>query len=115
MVTYQYLEYLVPFGPHANCTLELCPLEWSILRYRPSLATNAGMVAIFGLLLVSHTLQGFQFRTPGHALAIVVGCVLQIVGYSGRIMLHSNPFYFPAFILQISELYTPPSTAHSSI
>jgi hypothetical protein len=104
MVAYQYPGGLIPFGPHANCTLELCPLEWSVLQYRPSLAANAGFIAIFSMLLLAHMFQGCYYRTIWHMLAMVTGCALQIVGYAGRVLLYGDPFYFPAFILQISEL-----------
>lgn len=35
---------------------------------------------------------------------VVAGCVLQMVGYGGRIMLYGNPFGFDAFLMQISGL-----------
>lgn len=34
---------------------------------------------------------------------MMTGCVLQIVGYVGRIMLHDNPFDFGPFLVQISK------------
>jgi hypothetical protein len=112
MATHWLRSSLIPFGPHANCTLDICPLEWSILRYRPSISANVGLIAIFGVLIFAHAVQGYEYRTPGHALAIVVGCVLQIVGYAGRIVLHGNPFHFAVFVLQTSELAIRPSTEH---
>ena len=35
---------------------------------------------------------------------VVAGCVLQMVGYGGRIMLYGDPFGFDAFLMQISGL-----------
>lgn len=97
----QYPDGLIPFGPDANCTLELCPVEWSVFQYQPSIAANATFIAIFGLLMAIHVVQGAWYKTWGYMACMVSGCVLEIVGYVGRIMLHSNPFDFEAFLIQI--------------
>ena len=94
---------LIPFGPGANCNLKLCPLEWSVFRYQPSIPANATLLAIFGVLLLIHATLGVKFKTNGYMVCMLAGCVLQIVGYSGRIILHDNPFDFNAFLMQISK------------
>ena len=98
-----YPDGLVPFGPLANCTLALCPIEWSVFQYRPSIAANAAFIAIFGLLLAVQLFQGIWFKTWGYMACIAAGSILQIIGYVGRILLHGNPFDFNAFLIQISE------------
>ncbi|KAJ4291612.1 hypothetical protein N0V90_009507 [Kalmusia sp. IMI 367209] len=95
-------NYLIPFGPSANCTLEICPLEWSVFRYQPSIPANATILAMFGILFLVHTVQGIWYKTYAYMGCILAGCVLQVVGYVGRIMLHDNPFDFNAFLMQIS-------------
>ncbi|KAK7188444.1 hypothetical protein DPSP01_004638 [Paraphaeosphaeria sporulosa] len=92
---------LIPFGPLANCTLALCPVEWSVFTYQPSIAANSALLAIFGVLLLVHAAQGIKYRAWGYMGCMVAGCVLQIIGYGGRIMLHGNPFDFNAFLMQI--------------
>ncbi|ODA75833.1 hypothetical protein RJ55_08655 [Drechmeria coniospora] len=92
---------LVPFGPDANCTLDLCPLEWSILGYRPSTAASATAIALFALSLAAHAYQGARARTWGFTAGMVSGCILEIIGYAGRIHLYENPFDFGHFLLQI--------------
>lgn len=94
---------LIAFGPMANCTLALCPVEWSVFQYQPSLAANAIFIAIFGVLMVAHLVQGVWYKAWSYMGCIVAGCILQIIGYGGRIMLHDNPFDFNAFLMQISE------------
>ncbi|KAH7138385.1 parasitic phase-specific protein PSP-1 [Dendryphion nanum] len=96
-----YKLHLVPFGPLSNCTLEYCPLEWSIFRYQPSIPGNALFVAIFALLLAAHAFQGIRYKTWGYMGCMVAGCILEIIGYIGRILLHDNPFDFNAFLIQI--------------
>jgi hypothetical protein len=98
-----YPNGLIPFGPWANCTLDLCLVEWSVFQYRPSIAANATFVTIFGLLLMVQILQGIRYKTWGHMACVAAGNILQIIGYIGRILLHKNPFSFNEFLIQIGE------------
>lgn len=93
----------IGFGPDSNCTLDSCPIELSVFQYRPSLVANAVLLSIFGVLLCVHAVQGILLKTWGYMACMVAGCVLQMVGYGGRIMLYDNPFDFNAFLMQISE------------
>lgn len=97
---------MIAFGPLANCTLDLCPIEYSILRYQPNIPANAIFIAVFGLSLLVHTYQGVRSKTWGFAASMVSGCILEIVGYAGRLIIHENPFAFGGFLMQISECST---------
>ncbi|TQN68305.1 Sphingoid long-chain base transporter RSB1 [Colletotrichum shisoi] len=92
---------LIAFGPRANCTLELCPIEWSVLRYQPSIPASGIFIALFALGLIVHAIQGVRWRTWGFMASMVAGCVLEIVGYVGRLFVHDNPFDFEGFLMQI--------------
>lgn len=94
---------LVPFGPDANCTLALCSVESSLLGYRPSLLANGIFIGVFGAILAAHIVQGCMFRTWGFLVSMLCGCILEIAGYIGRIMVHNDPFGFPGFAMQISS------------
>lgn len=98
---------LIPFGPDANCTLDLCPLEASILQYQPSQAASATFIAIFALLMILHAGQGAWTRSHGFASSMLCGCALEIAGYVGRLMLYDNPFSFDGFLMQIGLLTCP--------
>ncbi|KAK1980102.1 parasitic phase-specific protein PSP-1 [Colletotrichum cereale] len=89
------------FGPKANCTLEVCPLQASLLRYRPSTQVNGTFIALFSLAMIIHTYQGVRSRNWGFMASMIGGCLLEIVGYVGRLILHENPFSFGGFLLQI--------------
>ena len=39
--------------------------------------------------------------------AMVAGCVCDIIGYGGRIMLYKNPFLFTGFLVQITKQLVP--------
>ncbi|RGP73146.1 hypothetical protein FLONG3_6462 [Fusarium longipes] len=54
----------VMFGPKANCTLDLCPIEMSVYGYRPSLAANISFAALFTIATVVHTYLGLRWKTP---------------------------------------------------
>ncbi|KPM39587.1 hypothetical protein AK830_g6938 [Neonectria ditissima] len=92
---------LVTFGPNANCTLDTCPLEASLLRYQPNIPATAVPIAIFGLSLLLHTWQGARTKTWGFMGSMICGCILEIIGYAGRLIIHDNPFDFNGFLMQI--------------
>ncbi|KAL9563847.1 hypothetical protein ACKAV7_012019 [Fusarium commune] len=92
---------LVTFGPDANCTLDVCPLETSILRYQPNISANSIFIGIFGISMALQIFQGIQMRTWGFMTSMTVGCIFEIVGYAGRISIHNNPFNFDGFLIQI--------------
>ena len=93
----------IAFGPNSNCTLGPCPIDWSILRYQPNIPANSIFLAVFGVSLLIHTLQGWKWRTWGFAASMLCGCILEIIGYAGRLIIHDNPFSFNGFLMQISE------------
>lgn len=95
----------IAFGPQANCTLDACPIEASILQYQPNEAASGAFIGIFGLAMVAHAVEGAWFRTWGFMVSMLCGCVLEIAGYAGRVILHDNPFDFNGFILQIGKLH----------
>ncbi len=94
-------QYLVFFGPDANCTLALCPVEFSIQGYRPALGVQIAFIALFGVSMLIHLAQGIRYHTWFFASMMVLGCIGEMIGYGGRIMLYQNPFSFDGFIIEI--------------
>ncbi|KAI0194470.1 RTA1 like protein [Xylaria flabelliformis] len=92
---------IIPFGPDATCTLELCPIEYSIFHYRPSLAANITFLLLHFVLMLTHLGLGLRLGNWWFSGSVVAGCVSNIIGYGGRIMLWQNPFSFAGFLLQI--------------
>lgn len=95
---------MVYFGPQANCTLDLCPVEYSVYGYRPSLAANISFIALNALAAVVHVYLGFRWKQWWFMGCMLVGVVNAIIGYVGRVMMYYNPFSFASFMLQISML-----------
>ena len=67
-------DVLIGFGPSANCTLDLCPLEWSVFGYLPNVPANATFIAIFGLLLIAHLIQGIRYKSWIYMSCVAAGC-----------------------------------------
>lgn len=82
-----------------ECTLATCPQDAAIIKYLPSLAGNATYLAIFAILLLIHTVLGIRYRTWGFLVGTSYCFTLEIIGYSGRIILHSNPFPLSNFLM----------------
>jgi hypothetical protein len=91
----------ITYGPQENCTLALCPVQASLYEYQPSLAANAIFIALFGITLIIHLIQGIKWRTWFFTTAIFWGCACEMIGYGGRIIMWQNPFSFTGFITQI--------------
>ncbi|PHH90380.1 hypothetical protein CDD83_3866 [Cordyceps sp. RAO-2017] len=100
--------HLVVFGPGANCTLALCPVEWSVYTYRPSLAANVAFLVLFGAAAGVHVVAGVGWGSCWFAFFNVLGCVVEMAGYAGRVVLHGNPWSFGGFMVQIVFITTGP-------
>jgi hypothetical protein len=94
----------IPKGADANCTLSVCPVEESLLAYRPWPAANATFAAYFGAIALVHIYLGWRWKTWGFMVGMLLGCASEIIGYIGRIMLYNNPFSFQGFLINIGKL-----------
>lgn len=95
--------YTVVFGPDGNCTLSICPVEYSIYGYRPSLAANSTFLALYVISGCIHLYLGLRWKTWFFMSCMLAGALNAILGYAGRIMMWYNPFSFNAFMIQIGE------------
>lgn len=75
---------VVVFGPEANCTLDICPVEISVYGYRPSLAANVTFIALYAVASAVHTYLGFRWKQWWFSACMLVGAVNAIIGYAGR-------------------------------
>ena len=98
-------NYYSVYGPDANCTLSVCSVKASVYEYRPSIAANAVFLVLYSIALIVHLFQGFKYRTFGFTFCMGCGCITEIIGYGGRIMLWQNPFSFSGFLMQISMFH----------
>lgn len=96
-----HVPNVVLFGPKSNCTLELCPITWSVYKYRPSLPANAIFLVLFALAMGVHIYLGVRWKSWWFMAFMIAGCLSEIIGYAGRIVMYNNPFSFSAFMVQI--------------
>lgn len=55
-----------------------------------------------------HIFQGIKMKTWGFMASMMAGCILEIIGYVGRLIIHDNPFDFIGFLLQIIMITIAP-------
>lgn len=95
--------YAVVFGPKANCTLEICPIQASAYGYRPDLTTNICFTILFAIAGTVHVYLGIRWRSWFFMGCMLIGCVSAVVGYIGRLLMYQNPWNFAAFMIQTRE------------
>lgn len=101
--------YLVVYGPDANCSFAIgCTLQDTIYKYEPSYAASGVYIALFGIALFAHLYRGIRWREWTYMGCMIAGCIVEMVGYGGRIMLHQNPWTFSGFLMQIICITTAP-------
>ncbi|KAJ6446665.1 RTA1 like protein family [Purpureocillium lavendulum] len=103
------------FGPDATCNLDNCPIEWSIYGFRPSLAANTTFLVLFAAVGILHTYLGIRWKSWGFMTGMILGCLSEVIGYIGRIILWNNPFSFVGFMIQIVCLTIAPVFYTASI
>ncbi|KAB8300073.1 hypothetical protein EYC80_000306 [Monilinia laxa] len=92
-----------------------CPVEATVYGYTPSLGFNAFFLAFFVLAAIYHLVNGIRYRTYFFGIAITIGCIGEVTGYLGRILLHNNPWSDIGFEIQISCLIFSPSFVVASV
>ncbi|KAL8718577.1 MAG: hypothetical protein Q9225_004307 [Loekoesia sp. 1 TL-2023] len=88
-----YSSYIT-YGPDTNCTPALCPASLSVYQYRPTLGGNIAFLILFGVAMIVHILMGLRWRTWFFVFCMFWGCVDEMIGYGGRIMLWENPILY---------------------
>ncbi|KAK8059912.1 RTA1 like protein-domain-containing protein [Apiospora saccharicola] len=108
-------------APHrmsfADCTevSAFCPVEATVLGYYPNLGINAFLCAGFALCVLGLIGMGVWKRTWGYSAALTAGCLLEFIGYIGRVQLSANPFNQGAFQTQICCIILAPTLICISI
>lgn len=102
---------------HNDCTAisAFCPGDQTIYGYYPSLPGNAFFLAIFAILTLSNLVLGLRFRTYTYTVAMFFGCLGEVIGYVGRVLLHSNPYSQVGFEMQICCLIISPAFTSAAI
>lgn len=84
-----------------------CPVSKSFYGYSPSLGPDVTLLGLFTMALVGHGVQGWYYRAWGTLTAMSWGCICEVLGYIGRLMMHPNAFNLNGSVsdgLQIERL-----------
>lgn len=102
---------------HNDCTAisASCPVDQTIYGYYPSLPGNTFFLAIFAIFTLSNLVLGLRFRTYTYTVAMFFGCLGEVIGYVGRVLLHSNPYSQVGFDMQICCLIISPTFISAAI
>jgi hypothetical protein len=90
-------------GKNANCTLAACPVEITVYGYRPNFASSIAVIVLYAICILAQVGLGIRYRSWGFMTAMVLGCIDEILGYVGRIMMYENPWNHNGFIMQIGK------------
>ncbi|KAK5123168.1 hypothetical protein LTR85_003366 [Meristemomyces frigidus] len=90
------------------CTLETCCLAQSNFLYIPTYGGNLFFAIFFGILLLPQLGLGIRYRTWGFMVGMVMGLVLEIIGYAARVQIHDSPFADNPFLMYLICLTIAP-------
>lgn len=86
-----------------------CLVVWGYLNYLPNVPANAVFVVIFAIGLAAQAFLTWRHRTWGFSIAMILGTILEIIGYGGRIGLHYDVFIDTWFIMYLCCLTIAPA------
>ncbi|QDS69162.1 hypothetical protein FKW77_010533 [Venturia effusa] len=92
-----------------------CPVQRSLYGYYPSLPANAFFLAFFAICTIANAFTGTWKRTWTYLIAMFFGCLAQVIGYAGRIIMNDNPFDISGFQIQICCLTLAPAFNSAAI
>lgn len=88
-----------PTIPSDQCTLQTCCLQQGTVNYLPTVAGNLVFAIIFAFFLAIQLAQGIYYKTWGFLVGITCGCILEVLGYGGRVWMHYQIFQMNPFLL----------------
>lgn len=86
------LSLLLPRAQQCTDISADCPVSKSFYGYSPSLGPDITLLVLFSMALIGHGVQGWYYRAWGTLIAMSWGCICEVLGYIGRLMMHPNAF-----------------------
>jgi hypothetical protein len=102
-------------SPDESCTIGTCSLDFAYSAYQPTFLGNLVYAIVFSICLIAHVIYGFRNRTWGFTACFFCGLVLEIIGYTGRMLMHYNPFKQTNFMLYLVPLTIAPAFLSAGI
>lgn len=99
----------MPTNFREDCTLDICSLSESYYGYRPNLGIDV-FLAIVYVAIISHCLFVIIKKRQwlGYTIAVLIGALLELVGFVARIYGYSKPFLRIGWIIQYSLITFAP-------
>ena len=96
---------------------EICPVEATLFGSYLNTGASAFFTATYALLLAAQFYLTYKSKAWTFSAWFTTGCIIELVGCVGRILLSKNPWSFGAFVVQNLTLVTGPTfiTATTSI
>lgn len=92
------------------CVLDVtCDLSLSSFLYRPTVAGNALFAGIFAIFIVVQLFLGIKHKTWGYMGAMILGLLLEVIGYVARVLIHNKPFDNDYFLMSLVCLTIAPA------
>ncbi|TGO49510.1 hypothetical protein BCON_0208g00130 [Botryotinia convoluta] len=91
------------------CTLDTCDLSLSSFEYRPTVVGNTIFAGLFGVFCIAQLALGIKFKTWGYMIAIILGLILEIIGYIARVLINYYPFDKDYFLMYLICLTIAPA------
>ncbi|GAW14071.1 hypothetical protein ANO14919_034630 [Xylariales sp. No.14919] len=93
----------------APCTVETCDPSQSWYGYQPNLGINIFFVAAYGIAAAyGFIVTVWKRKWLTYTIAILIGSLLELVGYVARIAGHNDPWFSTGWILQYSIITFAP-------
>ncbi|KAJ5544475.1 hypothetical protein N7535_007126 [Penicillium sp. DV-2018c] len=87
----------------------LCPVEATTYGYYPNFGGNVFFTVFFGVLSICQAGLGVYYKTWTFLIALLIGTLMEMAGYVGRVLMNDNPWSSDAFKLQIVCLVLAPT------
>jgi hypothetical protein len=97
------------------CTLQTCDLSLASFLYLPNKPGNALFAALFAAMILAQLFLGIKYKTWGYMGAMVLGMILEVIGYIARVMLHDKPFDDNNFLMYLVTLTIAPALLSASV
>lgn len=85
-----------------DCTTGTCPVDEGFFSEPPSLAGAAVLLAVFSALVPINLWIGARHKTTVYSLTLVIGLLVEVMGYVGRLLLRTDlasKTYYLLFLL----------------
>ncbi|KAF4453689.1 hypothetical protein F53441_3698 [Fusarium austroafricanum] len=94
---------------------ERCPAELSLYGDTFTLGACVFFVVAHALALLPQLYFGIKAKTWSYMVWLAIGTLFELIGYSGRIVMSSNPWVYNAFVIQLVLLILGPTLVAAAI